>query len=102
MITTRDMREGHEELNLPIDATIDTPVYREAYRDLVKHKSTRGITYQEFLRRMRQRNLASRKKEFERRSIILRPDHDKLSYRAFKEMLSSNVDARKADAVGQN
>lgn len=64
-----DLREGHEELNLPSDYCIDTPVYRDAWRDLIKSKTCRHITYNQFLHRMKERNIASRKKEFERRRL---------------------------------
>lgn len=69
MRSITNLREGHEELNLPSDYCIDTPIYREAWRDLIKSKSTRNITYNQFLYRMKQRNIDSRKKEFERRRL---------------------------------
>lgn len=80
-----DLREGHEELNLPCDASLDTPIYRDAYRDLIKCKSTKNVSYNEFLHRMKERNIASRKKEFERRRIVLDPILDKTVIKAFKE-----------------
>lgn len=64
-----NLREGHEELNLPADRSIDTEVYRSAYRDLIKNKSTSNITYNKFLHRMKERNIASRIREFERRKL---------------------------------
>ncbi len=69
MRSITNLREGHEELNLPSDSCIDIPVYREAWRDLIKSKSTRDITYEQFLSRMKERNILSRKKEFERRQL---------------------------------
>lgn len=64
-----NLKEGHEELNLPSDACLDTPIYREAWRDLIKSKSCKHVTYNSFLRRMKERNINSRKKEFERRQL---------------------------------
>lgn len=70
MKTIRDLREGHEELNLPYDTCLDTPIYREAFRDLKKTRTGRLVTYEMFLRRMKERNINSRKKEFDRRRLL--------------------------------
>ena len=59
-----------QQMNLPYE-TIDTPIYREAWRDLIKSKSTGRVSYSEFLRRMNDRNMAIRKKEFEERSFVV-------------------------------
>lgn len=69
MRTITNLREGHEELNLPSDVCLDTPIYRDAWRDLIKNKSCSHVTYNSFLRRMKERNINSRKKEFERRQL---------------------------------
>lgn len=58
----------NKQLNLPYE-TIDTPIYREAWRDLIKSKSTSNISYNQFLHRMNLRNMAIRKKEFNERSL---------------------------------
>ena len=86
MIRMNNRREGHEELNLDVDGSLDTQVYRDAYRDLIKSKLTKNVTYNEFLRRMKERNIASRRKEFERRSIVLNEKNAPVSLRAIKEM----------------
>ncbi len=62
-----DLREGFEELNLPVEKSLDDNVYREAYRDLIKSRTCKYLTYDSFLKRMKMRNINSRKKEFERR-----------------------------------
>ena len=72
-----DRREGHEELNLDVDGSLDTPVYRDAYRELIKSRTTKNVSYEQFLCRMKARNIASRKKELERRSITLDSNRDK-------------------------
>ena len=73
----RNLREGNEELNLDVDGSLDTPVYRDAYRELIRSKSTKNVTYDQFLCRMKARNIASRRKEQQRRRIILDPIRDK-------------------------
>lgn len=84
-----------KDLNLPCDGSLDTKEYREAYRDLMKtSKTTResGLTYYSFLTRMKERNIASRKAEFERRSITLDPIRDKIiidAMRQTKEMANA-------------
>jgi hypothetical protein len=60
----------NQQLNLPYE-TIDTPIYREAWRDLIKYKSTGNVSYREFLKRMDIRNQGIRKREFEERSITV-------------------------------
>lgn len=80
-----NLREGHEDLNLPCDASLDTPVYRDAWRELIKNKSTKDVTYNQFLQRMKERNIASRKKEFERRSITIDPIRDKWLVEAIRK-----------------
>ena len=60
----------NQQMNLPYE-TIDTPIYREAWRDLIKYKSTGNVSYREFLRRMDVRNQGIRKREFEERSITI-------------------------------
>ena len=86
MIRMHNRKEGHEELNLDVDGSLDTQVYRDAYRELIKSKTTKNVTYNEFLRRMKERNIASRRKEFERRSIVLNEKNAPVSLRAIKEM----------------
>lgn len=60
----------YKQMNLPYE-TIDTPIYREAWRDLIKYKSTGNVSYREFLKRMDERNQGIRKREFEERSITI-------------------------------
>lgn len=69
-----DLSQDKDELNLPINRSIDTKEYREAYAELMRTSpQTRamGLTYLGFLSRMRKRNLARAKMEFERRRIII-------------------------------
>jgi gluconate kinase len=70
----KDRSEDYEELNLPWDRSIDTPQYREAYRDLMRtSKQTResGLTYLSFLSRMKKRNIERRKHEFMKRRLVI-------------------------------
>jgi hypothetical protein len=85
MIGIRDRREGHEELNLDVDGSLDTPVYRDAYRELIKSSSTSKVTYEQFLCRMKQRNIASRKKEFERRAMSFDSERNPRLAQIFRE-----------------
>jgi hypothetical protein len=85
MMQLHNRREGHEELNLDVDGSLDNKVYRDAYRELIKSKLTQNVTYNEFLRRMKERNIASRRKEFERRSIVINEKNAPLSFQAMKE-----------------
>jgi hypothetical protein len=85
MIRLRNRSEEHEELNLDVDGSLDTPVYREAYRELIKSKTTKNVTYEQFLCRMKARNIASRKKEFERRAMVFDPSRNKRLAQAFRE-----------------
>ena len=62
-----------QQMNIPYE-TIDTPIYREAWRDLIKSKSTGNVSYREFLRRMDIRNQGIRKKEFEQRRVVVTDD----------------------------
>jgi hypothetical protein len=48
-VRIRDRREGYEDLNLDVDGSLDTPVYRDAYRELIKSRSTKNISYEQFL-----------------------------------------------------
>jgi hypothetical protein len=85
MIRLRNRSEEHEELNLDVDGSLDIAVYRDAYRELIKSKTTKNVTYEQFLCRMKARNIASRKKEFERRSMVFDPDRNKRLAKAFRE-----------------
>lgn len=84
----KDLRDGHEELNLDVDGSLDTPVYRDAYRELIKSKTCRNVSYESFLCRMKERNIASRRKEYDRRKIVLDPVREKISFRAMQETLA--------------
>jgi hypothetical protein len=57
-----------KQMNLPYE-TIDTPIYREAWRDLIKYKSTGNVSYREFLKRMDNRNAGIRKREYYERVV---------------------------------
>jgi hypothetical protein len=87
MIELRRRDDGHEELNLPMDTCLDTPVYRDAYRDLIKSKSCKNVTYQTFLQRMHERNIARRKLEFNKRRMVI--DRNSSLYGAFQETLKA-------------
>ena len=87
MIDVRRRDDGHEELNLPMDTCLDTPVYRDAYRDLIKSKSCKNVTYQTFLQRMHERNIARRKLEFNKRRMFI--DRNSSLYAAFQETLKA-------------
>ncbi len=89
MMQVRNLKEGYEELNLPMDTCLDTKAYRDAYRDLIKSKSCKDVTYQTFLQRMRERNIASRKKEFERRRIVFDRTRDRWFWEIFQETLNA-------------
>lgn len=89
MIDIKSRKEGNEDLDLPIDTCLDTPVYRDAYRDLIKSRGTRFVTYDQFLYRMKQRNIESRRKEFDRRRIIIDEKREPLVYKAIKEMATA-------------
>lgn len=89
MIDVRNRREGYEELNLPMDTCLDTPIYRDAYRDLIKSKACKDVTYATFLKRMHERNIASRKKEFERRRMVFDRNKDKFFWEIFQETLKA-------------
>ena len=87
MIDVRRRDDGHEELNLPMDTCLDTPVYRDAYRDLIKSKSCKDVTYQKFLQRMHERNIASRRLEFNKRRMVI--DRNSSIYKAFRETIKA-------------
>lgn len=89
----RNRGEGYEELNLPMDTCLDTPVYRDAYRDLIKSKSCRDVTYQTFLQRMHERNIARRKLEFNRRRMECEVGSP--IYNAIQETIKAGHDAGK-------
>ena len=89
MIDVRRRDDGHEELNLPMDTCLDTPIYRDAYRDLIKSKSCKNVTYQTFIQRMHERNIASRKREFEKRKIVIDKSRDKFFWEIFQETLKA-------------
>lgn len=95
MISLNYRNEGNEELNLDVNGSLDTPVYRDAYRELIKCRDTKNVSYEQFLSRMKARNIASRKKEKEKRSIIISESNAPLAYRAFIEMKASS-DAKTA------
>jgi hypothetical protein len=59
-----------QQLNPPIEG-LDTPIYRETYRDLKRGGHLKGVGYYGFLETMRNRNLAIRKKEFNERSLTV-------------------------------
>lgn len=91
MIELKEREDGYEELNLPVARSIDTPQYRKAYAELMQtSRQTResGLTYLGFLSRMRRRNLARRKLEFERRVIVADEKHNPLTYRAMLDTLA--------------
>ena len=70
----KDRNSDFEELNLPVDTSLDTPKYREAYADLMRtSKSTRekGLTYLSFLSRMKKRNMDRRKHEFYKKRLVI-------------------------------
>jgi len=87
MIDVRRRDDGHEELNLPMDTCLDTPVYRDAYRELIKSKSCKNVTYQMFLKRMHERNIASRRLEFNKRRMVI--DRNSSIYGAFQETIKA-------------
>ena len=89
MIDVRRRDDGHEEMNLPVEETIDNKVYREAYRDLIRSKLCKDVTYTKFLMRMRERNVASRKMEFERRKVILNERTAPNAWKAYKEAINA-------------
>lgn len=95
MIDVIDRRR--EELNLPVDKSIDTSQYREAYADLMRtSKSTRatGLTYLGFLSKMHKRNLDRKKQEHNRRVVILDKKREPNAYEAFINLKSKgNADA---------
>ncbi len=74
-----------EQINPPYE-TIDTPVYREAYRDLIKSRHSKDLTYRAFLKRMDDRNQGIRKREFFERSIEVRHP---LIIQAIKETITA-------------
>lgn len=55
-------------INPPIEG-LDTPVYRETYRDLKRGGHLKTVSYDKFLGTMRERNLGIRKKEFAARQL---------------------------------
>ena len=93
MIDAVNLREGFEELNLPMDACLDTRVYRDAYRDLIKSKSCKDVTYRTFLQRMHERNIARRKLEFNKRRMFI--DRNDPLWEAFQETIKAGYAGKK-------
>lgn len=65
--------DKHEFINPPISG-LDDAVHRDAYADLKKSGTIKGMTYLGYLRTIFNRNMEIRKKEFAERSIKTRLD----------------------------
>lgn len=65
--------------NCPSAEVVDTPIYREVYRDLKRSGTIKNMTYFQYLGSMKERNLAMRKDAFEKRRITTRLDLSSLT-----------------------
>jgi hypothetical protein len=79
------------QINPPYE-TIDTPIYREAYRDLIKSRHSKYLTYRAFLKRMDERNQGIRKREFFERSFEVK---NPLIAQAIKETINAGSSGKK-------